>query len=80
MSFNAKAIHVLEKYRCYLTYSKGIREVRTFPMSISPKVNALARLEFEIVYYDLAVQHIGRCTTVSNEKNTQHLIKLKNKH
>ena len=31
----------------------------TFLKSIRPKVNATARLEFELVYYDVAVQNIN---------------------
>ena len=43
----------------YLRY-KG---VHTFPKSIYPKVNAVRRLDFEFVYYDLAVQRFKHFTT-----------------
>ena len=33
--------------------------VRTFPLGISLKVNALVQLEFELVYDDIAVQHVN---------------------
>ena len=36
-----------------------MQEVHTFPMSIGPKVNVKAWLEFELAYYDVKVQHIN---------------------
>ena len=30
----------------------------TFPKGISPKINVIVLLEFELTYYDIAVQHI----------------------
>ena len=47
--FNAQAIF-LEQQGWYLTNSW----VHTFPKGISAKVNAIARLEFELTYYDSA--------------------------
>ena len=44
--FDAKAILVHKK-------------VHTFPKGISPEVNRIARLGFELVYYDVAVQHVS---------------------
>ena len=38
--------------------------VHTFPKDISPKVNVITWLEYELVYYDIAVQHVSRYTTV----------------
>ena len=35
----------------------------TFPMGICPKVNIIARLEFELVYYDSAVQRFTHYIT-----------------
>ena len=35
---------------------KGDKWVHTFPKGISPKVNVIARLEFELATYDVAVQ------------------------
>ena len=35
----------------------------TFPKGISSKVNALARLEIEFAYYDVALPHVTRCLT-----------------
>ena len=37
--------------------------VHAFPKSINPKVNAITQLEFELPYYDAAVQHISHDTT-----------------
>ena len=37
--------------------------VFNFPDGICPKVNIIARLEFELVYYDSAVQRFNHYTT-----------------
>ena len=37
--------------------------VHTFSKGISLKVNRLARLEFELIYYDVAVQYISHYAT-----------------
>ena len=37
--------------------------VHTFPKDICPKVNVIARLEFELAYYDFAVHHFNHYTT-----------------
>ena len=34
-------------------------------MSISPKLNIIARLEFELVYYDVEVEHINHYATAN---------------
>ena len=34
-----------------------------FPLVINPKVNVLARLEFELGYYDVAAKHVSHYTT-----------------
>ena len=55
--FNAKGTHLEEQEWYYLTYSwedKG--GVHTSPKSICPKVNVIARLDFELTYYDSTVQ------------------------
>ena len=41
--------------RYYLTHSWEDKGVHTFPKSICPKVNIIARLEDELAYYDSAV-------------------------
>ena len=37
--------------------------VHSFPMSICPRVNVIARLEFELAYYDSAVQPFNHYTS-----------------
>ena len=41
----------------------GDWEAHAFPNGIRPKVNALAWLEFELAYYDVAVQDFSHDTT-----------------
>ena len=36
------------------------KRVHTFPKGISPKVIVKIQLEFELVYYDVAVEHVNR--------------------
>ena len=38
------------------------KEVYTFPKGLSPKVNMIAPLEFELAYHDIAVQHVSHDT------------------
>ena len=33
--------------------------VHAFPKGINPKVNVIAQLEFELAYYDVAVQYVS---------------------
>ena len=37
--------------------------IRAFPKGISLKVNVIARLEFEQLYYEFEVQHVSHNTT-----------------
>ena len=37
--------------------------VHAFPIRISPKVNMIVRLEFELASYDVAVLHVRDCFT-----------------
>ena len=39
--------------------------LHTFPIGISPKVNVVAGLEFELAYYDVTVQHFSHYHTVT---------------
>ena len=39
--------------------------VFTFPKGISPKVNVIARLEFELAYYDVVVQYVSHYATTT---------------
>ena len=50
--FNAKAILLEEQLWYYLTHSWEDKGVHTFPKGICPKVNVIARLEYELAYYD----------------------------
>ena len=36
------------------------KDVHTFPTDISPKVNVIARLEFELPYYDVEDQNANQ--------------------
>ena len=46
--FNAKAIIIEEQQWYYLTHSWEDKGVYTFPKGICPKVNVIARLQFEL--------------------------------
>ena len=56
MLSNAKSILLEERLGYYLTHSRENK-------STCPKVNILARLEFELAYYDFAVYHFNHYTT-----------------
>ena len=43
------------------------KEVHTFPKGICPKVNAIARLEYELAHYDSAVHRFNHYTTRTPE-------------
>ena len=47
----------------YLTQSCEDKGVHTFPNGICRKVNIIARLEYEVVYYDLVVHRFNQYTT-----------------
>ena len=61
--FNAKAILLEEQKWYYLTQSWEDKGVHTFPKGICPKVNVIARLEYELAYYDSAVHRFNHYTT-----------------
>ena len=47
----------LEEQQCfYLTHSWVDKRVHTFPKGICQKMNVIARLEFELAYYDSAIR------------------------
>ena len=76
--FNAKAIHLEELQWCYLTHSWEDKRVHTFPKSICPKVNVIARLEYELAYYDCVVHRFNHYTTRTppgSVENTQEVVK-----
>ena len=61
--FNAKAILREEQWWYYLTHSWEDKGVHTFPKGICPKVNVIARLEYELAYYDSVVHRFNHYTT-----------------
>ena len=61
--FYAKAILLEEQQWYYLTHSWEDKLVHTFPKGICPKVNVIARLEYELAYYDSAVHRLYHCIT-----------------
>ena len=61
--FSAKAILVEEQQLYYLTQSWKDKGFLPFPRNISSKVNAKVRLEFELPYYNVAIQHVSDYTT-----------------
>ena len=46
-----------------MTHCWKDKGVHTFPKGIYPKVNVIARLEFELAYYDSAVHCFNHYTT-----------------
>ena len=44
--------------------------VHTFPKGICPKVNIIARLEFELAYYDSVVQRFNHYATRTPPSHT----------
>ena len=69
--FNAKAILLEEQYWYYLTHSWEDKGVHTFPKGIWPKVNVIARLEYELAYYDSAVNRFNHYTTRTPPKKVK---------
>ena len=61
--FNDKAILVEEQSWYYSTNSWWDKRIHTFPKGIGPKMNVIARLEFELVYYEVEVQHVNHYAT-----------------
>ena len=61
-SFNAKAT-LVEQLWYYLTHRKEDKGVHTFPLGICPKVNLKVCLEFELTWYNSAVQRFNHYTT-----------------
>ena len=61
--FNAKTIFVEEQQRYYLIRSLWDKGVHAFPKGIKSKVNVIVRLNFEVSYFESAVQHFNHCVT-----------------
>ena len=54
-----------EQWWCYPTHSWEDKGFHTFPKGIWPKVNVIARLEYELDYYDSAVHRFNHYTTIT---------------
>ena len=80
MLFNAKAILLEEQSWYYLTHSWEDKGFHTFPKGICPKVNVIARLEYELADFDSSVHHFNHYTTwillslLSNNNNLPAVI------
>ena len=61
--FNAEAILLEQQSWYYLTHSWEDKGVHTFPKGNFPEVNIIARLEYELAYYDSAVHRFNHYTT-----------------
>ena len=60
---NSKAIHVKEQQLYYLTHNSRDKGVHTFPKAISLKMNIKVKLEFELTYLKITVQHFSHYAT-----------------
>ena len=66
--FKAKAILLEEQQWYYLIHSWEDKGVHTFPKGICPKVNVIARLEYELANYDPVVHRFDHYTTWTPRK------------
>ena len=57
--FNAKVILLEEQWGYYWTHSWRGKGGRAFLLWLSPKVNVVAWLEFELTYFVTAVEHVS---------------------
>ena len=64
LSLSLSLDHLMPKPSLLKNNRGTIQGFHTFPNDISPKVNVIVRLEFEIVYYIITVQHVSHCTIV----------------
>ena len=65
-SNQTKAIIVEGQQWYYFTDSYGDKEIRTFLKDNSPKMTVTARLEFDLAYFDVIVQHVSHSLTCSS--------------
>ena len=72
--FNVKAILLEEQLWYYLTHSWEDKGVHTFPKGICLKVNVIARLEYELAYYDSAVRRFNHYTTRTPPRDCEVII------
>ena len=59
----AKTILIKEQQLYNLIHSWEDKGVHTFLKRIKPKINLIVRLEFELAYYDIVVQHVNHYAT-----------------
>ena len=69
MVFDARAIFVEEQLWYYLTHSWEDKGVHAYPKGICEIMKMIAWLEFELAYYDIAVQHISHYTSRNSPTN-----------
>ena len=74
--FNAKAILLEEQLWYYLTHSWEDKGVHTFPKSICPKVNLIARLKYELTYNDSTVHHFNHYTTRTPPQHPEYIFEF----
>ena len=72
--FNAKVILLEEQSWYYLTHSWEDTGVHTFHKGISPKVNVIVRLEYELAYQDSAVHRFNHYTMRTPRDNMSNNI------
>ena len=59
--FKTKFLLVQETKWQYLINGWEDKKIHTFPVGINPKVNVIARLDFELAFYGAAFIHISHC-------------------
>ena len=57
-----KGLNILAAFASISLFSWEDKRVHTFPKGICPKVNVIARLEYELAYYDSAVHRFNHYT------------------
>ena len=64
---------VVEQQWYYLTHSWEYKKVHAFPRDISPRVNVIARLEFELIYLKTTVQNFNHNATTTSSFHKQEV-------
>ena len=60
--FNAKAI-LVDKSKVVIPFNWKDKRVHAFHEGISSKVNVIARIEFELAFFEVAFQHVSHYAT-----------------
>ena len=63
MAYQPLLVILCQSYSPRRSHSWEDKGIHTFPNGICPKVNVIARLEFELTYYDSAVHRYNHYTT-----------------